>query len=300
MSFDLEFVLIVAVFITGLIWLIDARAFAPRRRKLAYEAAQKGEAESAKLTKEPWFVEYSRSFFPVLLVVLLLRSFVAEPFRIPSGSMMPTLQVGDFILVNKFDYGLRLPLSHNMIMPIGKPQRGDVVVFHYPETSAVKYCRDNVACILAGGQQEVKRSAGEDYIKRLIGLPGDHLCFKGNDLYINGKLVRKTYDGIYKGEGPNHLMGGAQIWTEDLPRRNGTVLKHKILIMPGTPVPNGCVTVPPKHYFMMGDNRDDSFDSRFWGFVPARNLVGNAFVIWMHWDSHDNQFNFSRIGKMVH
>ncbi|APZ43317.1 signal peptidase I [Acidihalobacter ferrooxydans] len=296
MSFDLELALIIAVFVTGLIWLADALWARPQRRRRAAEAQQLGETQE-NAYREPWFVDYSRSFFPVLLAVLILRSFVAEPFRIPSGSMMPTLLVGDFILVNKFDYGLRLPLLRTKIVPIGEPHRGDVVVFHYPEKEALKYCSKNPACILAGGQQQVVHSAGEDYIKRLIGLPGDHICFKGNDLIINGKPVKKTYDGIYKGEGPNHLMQGAQIWTEDLPRRDGSVFKHKILIMPGVPVPSGCVTVPAKHYFMMGDNRDDSFDSRFWGFVPARDLVGKAFIIWMNWG--DGQMNFHRIGKII-
>jgi signal peptidase I len=276
MSFDLEFVLVVAVFVTGLVWLSDAFLAAPKRRKRAYEAGQQGADVNQNVIREPWYVEYSRSFFPVLLVVLILRSFIAEPFRIPSGSMMSTLLVGDFILVNKFDYGLRLPLIHTKIVPLGEPQRGDVVVFRYPENPSV------------------------DYIKRVIGLPGDTITYQGNKLYINGKLVKTVADGIYKGEGPNHLMGGAHKEIEYLPRRNGSIAKHEILIIPGQPVPSGSVTVPKGHYFVMGDNRDDSNDSRFWGFVPEGNLVGKAFMIWMNWDSQDNRVNFHRIGDMIH
>jgi signal peptidase I len=279
MSFDLEFVLVVAVLVTGLVWLIDARWVAPKRRKQAYGADQEGGVENVNAIREPWYVEYSRSFFPVLLVVLILRSFVAEPFRIPSGSMMPTLLVGDFILVNKFDYGLRLPLIHTKIVPVGEPQRGDVVVFRYPENPSI------------------------DYIKRIIGLPGDKITYDGNKLYINGKLVKTVPDGIYKGEGPNHLMGGAHKEIEYLPRRNGTVVKHEILILPQVPVsslPDATVTVPKGHYFVMGDNRDDSNDSRFWGFVPEGNLVGRAFLIWMNWDSQDNRVDLHRIGDMIH
>lgn len=273
MSFDLEFVLVVAVFVTGLVWLADARWMGPRRRKKAYDAGQRGEMADGS---EPWYVEYSRAFFPVLLIVLILRSFVAEPFRIPSGSMMPTLLVGDFILVNKYDFGLRLPLIHTKVVPVGEPRRGDVVVFRYPEDPSV------------------------DYIKRIIGLPGDKITYDGNKLYINGKLVKTVPDGIYKGEGPNHLMGGAEKEIEYLPRRNGTVVKHVILIIPGRPVPNGTVTVPKGHYFVMGDNRDDSNDSRYWGFVPEGNLVGKAFLIWMNWDMQDNRVDFHRIGDMIH
>ncbi|OBS10403.1 signal peptidase I [Acidihalobacter prosperus] len=279
MNFDLEFVLVVGVFLTGVIWLLDARWWGPKRRKQAYEAGLRGEVAGDKdgdSSRAPWYVEYSRSFFPVLLAVLLLRSFVAEPFRIPSGSMMPTLLVGDFILVNKFDYGLKLPLIHTKILPIGEPQRGDVVVFRYPRDPSV------------------------DYIKRIIGLPGDTITYDGNKLYINGKLVPTKIVGRYAGEGPNHLMGGAIVEQEDLPRRNGSVVKHDILIMPGRPVPTGSVVVPKGEYFVMGDNRDDSNDSRYWGFVPQKNLVGRAFLIWFNWDFQDGQVDFHRIGDLIH
>lgn len=276
MNFDLEFALVVGVFLTGAIWLLDIILWAPKRRNLGKEPAHEGlETDKKGRLRAPWFVEYSRSFFPILLIVLLLRSFVAEPFRIPSGSMMPSLLIGDFILVNKFDYGLRLPLSHTDILPIGKPQRGDVVVFRYPRNPSI------------------------DYIKRVIGLPGDTITYNGNKLYINGKLVSTKVIGHFKGEGPKHFMGGALVEQETLPRRNGSVLKHDILIMPGMPVPSGSVVVPKGDYFVMGDNRDDSNDSRYWGFVPQKNLVGRAFLIWFNWDFQDNEMDFRRIGKRI-
>lgn len=293
MSFDLEMALIVATAVTGAVWLGD----------ILWRRRRRGQVEEPSSTspskREPWFVEYAKAFFPVLLAVFLLRSFVAEPFRIPSGSMMPDLLVGDFILVNKFDYGLKLPITHTPFLPVGHPQRGDVVVFHFPEKSAQTYCANNLICSMEGGMTEVRGSAGEDYIKRLVGLPGDHICFQDNNLYINGKKVKRTYLGKYRGEGPNHFMGGAQEWLESLPRKNGTVLKHKILIIPSMPAPNGCVTVPPHHYFMMGDNRDYSFDSRYWGFVPARNFVGRAFLVWFNWDFRDHHIDWHRIGRGV-
>ncbi len=291
MSFDLELALILASFVTGLIWLTDQIWWRKQRNA---QNLQRGEQ-----AHEPWYVEYSRAFFPVLLIVLLLRSFVAEPFRIPSGSMMPNLLVGDFILVDKFAYGLRLPLIHAQLLPVGNPRRGNVVVFHYPEKGALVFCGKNPVCFMEGGLQQVRGSVGEDYIKRLIGLPGDKICYQDNHLSIDGKKVKKVYVGIYKGEGPNHFMAGTQKWMEYLPRRNGTIIKHLILIIPGNPAPSGCVTVPSGHYFMMGDNRDYSFDSRYWGVVPRRDLVGKAFLVWFNWDFRDNHIDWYRIGTWI-
>jgi signal peptidase I len=217
---------------------------------------------------QPWWVEYSVSFFPVIVVVFLLRSFVVEPFKIPSGSMIPTLHIGDFILVNKFDYGIRLPIVNEKIIPIGYPKRGDVMVFRYPEDPSL------------------------DYIKRVVGLPGDTVEYRNKRLIINGKLVpeREIKDYLSKS-----TMQFYKRYVEDL----GGV-QHQILIDPNAPayvsqvLPHpdakdchynreGFVChVPPGHYFMMGDNRDNSSDSRVWGFVPDANIIGKAFFIWLN------------------
>ncbi len=254
---DFELFLVVAVLVTGVVWGGHAWLIAPRRR------AAKGEAVA-----EPTVVEYARAFFPVLLVVLLLRSFVAEPFRIPSGSMMPSLEVGDFILVNKFDYGLRLPVVHTEFVDLGEPERGDVVVFRYPKEPTV------------------------DYIKRVVGLPGDRVRYADKQLFINGEAVEQESLGIYPGDGGNR-MAGARMFLEQL----GDV-EHRILKRP-VAGPEGEWVVPEGHYFMMGDNRDNSNDSRYWGFVPEENLVGKAFLIWMHWDVNGGGLEFDRMGKVI-
>jgi signal peptidase I len=197
-------------------------------------------------------VDYARSFFPVLLLVLVVRSFLFEPFRIPSSSMVPTLLVGDFIFVNKFTYGLRLPVVHTKILDLGEPQRGDVMVFRLPSDPRV------------------------NYIKRLVGLPGDIVLYRNKRLYINGQLVSLSGEGIYERPGREP----ARLWTETL----GDV-QHDILLEPLSPSLEGQYKVPPGHYFMMGDNRDNSQDSRFAavGFVPEQNVVGKAVRIWMNW-----------------
>jgi signal peptidase I len=275
MNFDFPMILVLATFVTGGIWLIDALAFAPRRRR---RAADGGEAAPAK---EPVLVEYARSFFPVILIVLLLRSFVIEPFRIPSGSMMPTLLVGDFILVNKFAYGLRLPVLNTEILKVGSPKRGDVVVFRYPQDESV------------------------DYIKRVVGVPGDRIDYRNKTLYVNGVPAPQTPVGIYVGSGAGARETGS---FEDKERIDG--VEHAVLIKPQYPdfgpgcrvLADGPVTVPKDHFFMMGDNRDNSNDSRCWGLVPRRNLVGKAFAIWMSWDLDRSGFpvNWHRIGDRVH
>jgi len=245
MSFDFELLLVLATVISGLIWLVDAQYFAKRREPVPAE----GEGGEAK-TGEPYLVEFARFLFPVVLIVLVLRSFVAEPFKIPSGSMLPTLEVGDFILVNKFAYGLRLPVGHQRILNLGNPERGDVIVFRYPENPNV------------------------DYIKRVIGLPGDEVAYYNKVLYINGEPVPlEQLDGYYR----NHPQ--ALRFEETL----GGV-KHDILINTIASPGDFVVNVPKRHYFVMGDNRDNSRDSRAWGFVPEENLVGEAFMIWMNWN----------------
>ena len=255
---NFELLLVLAVFATGIIWLIDRMLFAPGRRD-----AEKGQR------REPVLVEYARAFFPVLLVVLLLRSFVVEPFRIPSGSMMPSLLVGDFILVNKFDYGLRLPVAHTKIVPISEPERGDVVVFRYPKNPEV------------------------DYIKRVVGLPGDRIRYEDKQLYINGRKIPQEKLGVYEGDGDSRRMLGASRRLEKLDD-----VEHEILVRP-VPGVEGTYEVPEDHYFVMGDNRDNSNDSRYWGFVPEENLVGKAFMIWMHWDMSGSGFRLDRIGDGV-
>jgi signal peptidase I len=256
--FDFAAFLVLATALTGIIWLIDRLAFASSR----------GEG------KEPMLVEYARSFFPVLLIVLVVRSFIAEPFRIPSNSMMPTLLTGDFILVNKFSYGIRLPVTETKVIPLGEPERGDVVVFRYPVDPR------------------------QDYIKRVIALPGDVVEYRNKVLSVNGERVPATPEGSFVGVGSGREMTGAALLHEQL----GNVA-HKILVDPRLRSrPDGEATwrVPEGHYFVMGDNRDNSQDSRFWGFVPEENLVGRAFFIWMNWDGKNGGIDFSRIGTVIH
>ncbi len=220
--------------------------------------------------KEPWWVEYGKSFFPVILIVFFLRSFLVEPFKIPSGSMVPTLLVGDFILVNKYTYGIRIPIINRKIVDINAPKRGDVMVFRYPEDPSL------------------------DYIKRVVGLPGDRVGWIDKRLVINGLEAPRR-------ELPDYLHPERIHYSKQFAEKTGEV-EHSILIeedaaaaipfVKSFPLRENChynsagveCTVPPGHYFMMGDNRDNSADSRVWGFVPEENIVGRAFFIW---------FNFS-------
>ena len=300
MNFDFPTIMTGAVVVTGIIWAIDSLTGAPKRRQalsryfetagasldksvLKRLATEPGLDEVVKasdgklhgetiknIAKEPLLVEYARSFFPIILIVLLLRSFLMEPFRIPSGSMMPTLLVGDFILVNKYTYGIRLPVINKKIVDMGAPQRGDVVVFRYPKDPSL------------------------DYIKRVVGLPGDRIGYVQKQIYVNGKPVEQEAKGSYTGVGAGLSMSGAGLLIERL----GDVV-HDILIVPNQSSIEGEVQVPAGHYFVMGDNRDNSNDSRFWGFVPEENLVGKAFMIWMSWDSANGGVGWSRIGSQV-
>lgn len=295
MDFNLETIITAATIVVGIIWLVDAVFFAKARRgRVVGQDAHAAEATTrtpAAGHRDPIVVEYAKSFFPVLLIVLLLRTFLVEPFHIPSSSMVPTLLVGDFILVNKFDYGLRLPVLHSKILPIGEPERGDVVVFRYPEKQARAFCGANPMCAETGGMQQVRSSAGVDYIKRVIGLPGDHVVYQDKTLYINGVRVPGKLLGPYGG--PDVL--GATLRQEKL----GNVT-HNILSIDGEVGPQGEWVVPPGEYLMMGDNRDDSFDSRSWGFVPEKDLVGRAFLVWMNWDAFHDPALWHRIGKVIH
>jgi len=241
--------MLVILLITGLIWALDSIFW---RKKRAAGSA------------DPVLVEYSRSFFPVILAVFMIRSFVVEPFKIPSGSMMPTLLAGDFILVNKFTYGLRVPILNNTFIEVGKPERGDVFVFHYPPDPSI------------------------DYIKRVIGVPGDKIEYRNKQLFINGEPAQLTLIDDYQYVAPGLNMVTAKHYQEQL----GEV-SHDVLIEDSSLAIDGEVVVPAGHYFAMGDNRDNSKDSRFWGFVPEQNLVGKAFLIWWNFD------NFSRIGNSI-
>jgi len=276
MNFDLELVLVLGVVLTGGVWFLDKLIFADRRRskvlneshpsKQTYESMYKGKQKY----KDPWYIEYSKSFFPILLIVLILRSFVAEPFRIPSGSMMPTLVVGDFILVNKYIYGIRLPVSKTKLFDVNHPNRGDVAVFRYPQNPS------------------------DDYIKRIVGLPGDHIAYYNKSLYVNGGKVTHKKVGQYEGKGSGKNMNGALVLKEELDK-----VTHDILIKPDRLSVEGEFVVPEGEYFVLGDNRDSSNDSRYWGFVPESNLVGKAFLIWMNWDWQGNVFDYHRIGKRI-
>lgn len=275
MNFDFQAVMVLAMLVTGVIWGVDVFLWAPKRLRQA-EALRKqaqGAVDEEKITttlKEPLVVEYARSFFPIILIVLLLRSFLVEPFRIPSGSMIPTLQVGDFILVNKYSYGIRLPLFGSKIIEVGEPQRGDIVVFRFPQDPSI------------------------DYIKRVIGLPGDRVSYIDRMVYINGEPARQGPLGVYTGMGSSLAMSGAIRRMEYLDSVN-----HEILVQPTRKSFDGEFEVPEGHYFVMGDNRDNSNDSRFWGPVPEQNLVGKAFMIWMNWDSAKGGISWDRIGSSI-
>ena len=276
MDFDFPAIMVTAVFVTGVLWALDIMLWAPRRRSaaalLSDQMSADDDVEKAKeeILKESIFVEYSRSLFPVILAVLVLRSFMVEPFRIPSGSMMPTLLAGDFILVNKFAYGIRLPVLDTKIIPVGLPERGDVLVFRYPKNPSI------------------------DYIKRVVGLPGDKVAYYNKQLFINGEPAIQTGLGVYDAVGAGVSMAGAQMRSEDL-----TGIQHNILIDTQRGTVEGEFQVPEGRYFVMGDNRDNSNDSRYWGFVPEENLVGKAFMIWMNWDATAGGVTWSRIGNDI-
>lgn len=257
MDYDFSFFLLIASVVTGIIWG-------------AYLLYLKSQQREFNEEEEPIIVEYARSFFPVVFIVLILRSFLAEPFRIPSASMMPTLLIGDFILVNKYTYGIKLPVFNNKIIEIGKPERGDIVVFRYPKDPTV------------------------DYIKRVIGLPNDKITYENKKLYVNDKPVEYNSLGIYQGVGQGEDMTGSEQLTENL-----TGIKHNILIRTDADSAEGTYIVPDGHYFVMGDNRDNSNDSRYWGTVPEANLVGKAFFIWMNWDLENKGVAFNRIGTVL-
>lgn len=259
MKFDFALLLTVLTILSGVIWLVDSLFFAKSRKLMQKEGEE---------IADPIAVDYAKSLFPVLFAVLTLRSFIAEPFQIPSGSMEPNLLVGDFILVNKYNYGIRLPVLNTKVIEIGTPKRGDVVVFRYP------------------GMGPNDPTIGVDYIKRLIGLPGDEITVVDNRVSINGVQVEyaplANYQVIENLPGKPHVM-------QEIP--TGNVTK------------NGTWKVPEGEYFMMGDNRNNSSDGREWGFVPEENLVGRAMFIWLNCNKVTNGcrdgFDYSRIGDTI-
>ena len=296
MDFDFALLLVVLTAVTGVIWAFD-RLFLIRGRKsraAAVDAIAGSEAEREQRVnealREPVMVEYARSFFPVILVVLLFRSFLAEPFKIPSGSMMPTLLVGDFILVNKFAYGLRVPVLNTKFIATGEPKRGDVFVFIYPGYKCRVDGRE-VRSMKSCGQPYVPMSK-TNYIKRVIGLPGDTIAYHNKVLTVNGEVVPQNYTGPFVGSGnEGRRMAGANVKTESL-----LGVDHQILNATSWSGEEGEWKVPAGQYFAMGDNRDNSEDSRYWGFVPEENLVGRAFAIWMNWD---DGIDFKRLGTLI-
>ena len=261
-----EIALVVLTLGSGLVLLAD-RLFWKKHRQ----------ASATLVDEEPVVVDWARSFFPVLAIVLVVRSFIAEPYRIPSSSMMPNLLIGDFILVNKFSYGLRLPITNDKFIPTWDPERGDVVVFKPPH------------------------EPDQNWIKRIIGLPGDRIGFHGNTLYINGQAMQYELKGQYVGAGPGADMTGKSLLIEQLPGRSHTVLEDANF---AHPLGQGDWVVPEGEYFVMGDNRDHSEDSRFWtqtSFLPDHLLRGKACVISSN--SQDRfckgSFDASRIGTRI-
>ncbi|MCW8809252.1 MAG: signal peptidase I [Rhodanobacter sp.] len=303
MEFDFSAVLLGLTVLFGVVWGLD-RLLLYKKRKARLDAA-------GTEYYDPVPVDWARSLFPVVLVVLLLRSFVAEPFRIPSGSMMPTLDVGDFILVNKFAYGLRVPAFNNKFVDLGEPKRGDVVVFRFPGY----LCADNGKLIRSGDMSCSDPHAPvpqQNWIKRVIGLPGDIVEVHGADLLVNGQPVTADEVGPYVGNPERSIERtmldmGATIWNEHLPRASGGLVNHAIARMPAFTTPNSIPNdrvpsrVPPGCYLVMGDNRNDSLDSRWWGCMPEQNLAGKAFLIWMSWKGWGTGgVDFSRIGTLIH
>lgn len=274
MDFDFNLILVPATLFFIAVWLLDKFVFKQR--------ATKGRGN------ENFIITWAYDFWPVLAVVMVLRSFLYEPFNIPSDSMVPTLETGDFILVNKFEYGVRLPIINSKIIDVGSPERGEVAVFRYPPQPSISY------------------------IKRIVGLPGDHIVYDHGQLSINGEKVSKT--PIQFSREKDSLDTPASIYHQETLGEHTFTMRELEGVNVARQAPflnyvdngkysaeNGLyweVKVPEGHYFAMGDNRDQSADSRFWGFVPEENLTGRAFYIWMHKESGFNLPSFSRNGKI--
>ena len=242
--------------------------------KIAYFLIFLKFSKSEKYNHRPKLVQWSIELFPVLLLVFIFRGFIFEPFRVPSNSMMPTLLTGDFIVVNKFDYGFRLPITNTKLVEFSKPNRGDVIVFRYPN------------------YEKNPGYSGVDFIKRIVAIPGDLISYSDDQLVINDKAIEIKNIGPYIGVDSGKSMNNYKLAQEFI-----SALPHEILINPNRRskgIPE--ITIPEGHYFVMGDNRSHSSDSRFWGFVPEEYIIGRAIGIWMHWDWNYNTMQFSRIG----
>ncbi len=281
--------LFIAIVLAFTIVLIDLLAFSGNKAKQQSNKINEDKSSFAKFfsfliflkfsraeshSHRPKIVQWSIELFPVLLLVFVFRGFIFEPFRVPSNSMMPTLLTGDFILVNKFDYGLRLPIINTKIIEYSEPERGDVIVFRYPN-----YKRD-------------EGYAGTDFIKRVIALPGDVVSYNKDRLTVNSKVVDQRKIGSYRGVGSGKGMTGYRHVRELIDLDNHDILLHPMGYSPGF----NKTTVPDGHYFVMGDNRAHSSDSRVWGYVPEEYILGKAIGIWMHWDWNHNNMQLSRIG----
>lgn len=268
---DFSLILFIFLVVTGVISLGYRLMFEGRQGSMGDGAGLSTEAADAA-SRQPVLVEYARALFPVILIVFVLRSFIVEPFRIPSGSMLPGLQNGDFILVNKFSYGIRLPVINRKVLDIGDPARGDVMVFRWP------------------------RDPSLNFIKRVIGLPGDVIRYEGKKLTINGEPVEMAEDGEHAYQQINMRGYSARRLLETIDDS-----QHHVLIDDRvTRSQDMEVTVPEGHYFVMGDNRDHSNDSRFWRFVPEENVVGRAFFIWFSWKSESGGgVDWGRIGNSI-
>jgi len=267
-------VLLTATVITGVIWLIDSLFFKKKRLALnSVGGAIEAESNTNNAARDPVLVEMAKSFFPVILIVFFLRSFLYEPFKIPSGSMVPTLLIGDFILVNKYTYGIRIPVINKKIIEVGAPKRSDVMVFRYPEDKT------------------------KDFIKRVVGIPGDMITYQNKRLTVNGVAVETKENGSY-----TDTDGGVRFFEMFIEKLGDK--PHAMMVDPNWPAMNlgqvrefpmksNCTyndtgltcKVPDGHYFMMGDSRDNSDDGRFWGFVPEANIVGKAVLVWMNFGS---------------
>jgi signal peptidase I len=257
---DLPLILVILTILTAIVWLVDKKFFEQARK--------------AKKQKEPWWVDYSRSFFPVFLAVLVIRSFIFQLYHVPSGSLVPSVLPGDLIFSTQYSYGLKLPLTGTNILPIGKPKRGDIAIFPSPPNPKI------------------------NFIKRIIGLPGDHITYKDHQLTINGKKVEQKIIGpmayITNFPGDRNFQG--QLREEYLPGKT-----HQILINPTHAEDTAAYdfTVPKGYYFAMGDDRDDSADSRMWGFVPANSIQAKARFVLFSWDPIKHHVRWSRIGKRL-